>query len=247
MIIIKTEEEIEIMAEAGRIAGLCLKMLGSLVRPGITTKELDKLAEDFIRQHGALPTFKGYAGFPATICASLDNVVVHGIPNNVPLEEGHILSIDVGATYKGFVGDTAATFPVGKVSAQAETLMTVTRDALQVGISTVRPGVRLGDVGFAIETYVKRFGFNVVKDYAGHGVGRRMHEEPTVPNYGIPGRGPVLRKGMVIAIEPMVNIGRSAVVTFPDMRVETEDGKWSAHFEHTVAVTEDGARCLTLV
>ncbi|HHW18365.1 MAG TPA: type I methionyl aminopeptidase [Firmicutes bacterium] len=247
MIILKTDEEIEIMAKAGRIAGECLLVLRDMLRPGITTKELDKAAEEFIRKCGAIPTFKGYMGFPATICTSRNEVVVHGIPDETILEEGDIISIDVGATYMGFVGDTAATFPVGRVSREAERLMEVTREALSRGIAAVREGARLGDIGYAIESYVKKHGYSVVRDYAGHGVGRNMHEDPSVPNYGQPGTGPVMRKGMVIAIEPMVNAGGSEVITYPDLHVVTRDGSLSAHFEHTVAVTGEGARLLTLV
>ncbi len=247
MIVLKSDGEIEIMAEAGKIAGSCLKMLGRLVRPGVSTREIDAAAEAFIRQAGAIPTFKGYQGFPASICTSVNEVVVHGMPGDAVLVEGDIIAIDVGATYKGFVGDTAATFPVGQVSPEAVRLMTVTRDALTKAIDLVREGVRLGDVGCTIEQYVRKYGFGVVREYAGHGVGRQMHESPSVPNYGLPGTGPVLRKGMVIAIEPMVNAGCGEVITLGDMTVVTKDGRLSAHFEHTVAVTGEGPRCLTLV
>jgi methionyl aminopeptidase len=247
MIILKTDDEMAIMAKAGRIARECLLRLGEMVKPGVRTIDLDRFAEEFIRSKGALPTFKGLYGFPATICTSKNEVVVHGVPGDTILEEGDIISIDVGATYQGFVGDTAATFPVGEVSPDALKLIEVTREALERGIDQAVVGARIGDVGHAIESYVKQHGFSVVKDYAGHGVGRSMHERPTVPNYGRPGTGPLLRKGMVIAIEPMVNAGGSAVVTFPDMHVVTRDGSWSAHFEHTVAITEKGPVCLTVV
>jgi len=247
MIILKTDEEIAVMAKAGRIARECLLRIGEMVRPGVKTKDLDRFAEDFIRSQGALPTFKGLYGFPATICTSKNEVVVHGVPGETLLEEGDIIAIDVGATYQGFVGDTAATFPVGEVSPEALKLIEVTRKALELGIEQAVVGNRIGDIGHAIETYVRRHGYSVVKDYAGHGVGRSMHEGPTVPNYGRPGTGALLRKGMVIAIEPMVNAGGSAVVTFPDMHVVTKDGSWSAHFEHTVAITENGPVCLTVV
>jgi methionyl aminopeptidase len=247
MIILKTDDEMAIMAKAGRIARECLLRLGEMVKPGVRTIDLDRFAEEFIRSKGALPTFKGLYGFPATICTSKNEVVVHGVPGDTILEEGDIISIDVGATYQGFVGDTAATFPVGEVSPDALKLIEVTREALERVIDQAVVGARIGDVGHAIESYVKQHGFSVVKDYAGHGVGRSMHERPTVPNYGRPGTGPLLRKGMVIAIEPMVNAGGSAVVTFPDMHVVTRDGSWSAHFEHTVAITEKGPVCLTVV
>jgi methionyl aminopeptidase len=247
MIILKIDEEIAIMAKAGRIARECLLRIGEMIKPGVRTVELDRAAEDFIRSRGALPTFKGLYGFPATVCTSKNEVVVHGTPGDEILEEGDIIAIDVGATYQGFVGDTAATFPVGEVSPDALKLIDVTREALERGIRQAVLGNHVGDIGHAIETYVKAHGFSVVKDYAGHGVGRSMHEGPSVPNYGKPGRGPMLRKGMVIAIEPMVNAGGSDVITFPDMRVVTRDGSWSAHFEHTVAITEKGPVCLTMV
>lgn len=247
MIIPKTQEEIEIMREAGRIAAQCLRMLADMIRPGVTTAELDSAAERFIRERGAVPTFKGYLGFPASICTSVNNVVVHGAPGPRELEEGDIVSIDVGATYKGYVGDTAATFPVGKVSSVAEKLLRVTAESLSRGIDAVRPGGTVGDIGFAVESHVRSFGFSVVREYVGHGVGRSMHEDPPVPNYGRPGEGPVLREGYVIAIEPMVNEGSGDVLTYPDLTVVTKDGKLSAHFEHTVAVVAGGAVILTLV
>jgi methionyl aminopeptidase len=247
MIILKNEQEIELLANAGRVAGLCLKMLGGNVRPGITTAELDRMAEEFIRGMGAIPTFKGYNGFPASICTSVNDVVVHGTPDNRGLEEGDIISIDVGATLNGFVGDTAATFPVGKVSPLAERLIRATQESLYAGIAAAVEGKTLGDVGHAIESVARRHGFTVVRDYAGHGVGRNMHEDPSVPNFGIPGTGPVLRRGMVIAIEPMVNAGGHEVITFRNLKVVTKDGSLSAHFEHTIAVTGGGPRCLTQV
>jgi methionyl aminopeptidase len=247
MIILKTDEELAIMAKAGEIAQGCLLMLGEMVKPGIKTLELDRAAEEYIRRQGALPTFKGLYGFPATICASKNEMVVHGIPGDTILEEGDIIAIDVGATFGGFVGDNAATFPVGEVSSHAMSLIEVTKESLNKGIAQAIIGNRLGDIGHAIESYVKKHKFSVVRDYAGHGVGRAMHESPTVPNYGRPGTGPLLRKGMVIAIEPMVNAGGSDVISFPDMQVVTRDGSWSAHFEHTVAITEKGPICLTVV
>jgi methionyl aminopeptidase len=247
MIILKNEQEIELLANAGRVAGLCLKMLGSKVRPGITTAELDRMAEEFIRGMGAIPTFKGYSGFPASICTSVNDEVVHGTPDSRRLEEGDIISIDVGATLNGYVGDTAATFPVGEVSVLAERLIQATRESLYAGIAAAVEGNSVGDIGHAVESVARRYGFTVVRDYAGHGVGRKMHEDPSVPNFGIPGTGPVLRRGMVIAIEPMVNAGGHEVLTFRNMKVVTKDGSLSAHFEHTVAVTSKGPRCLTEV
>jgi len=246
MIVLKSDEEIETMAKAGELAGLCLKMLGGMVKVGVTTGELDAAAEEFIRSRGGVPTFKGYMGFPASICTSLNDVVVHGIPDETRLQEGDIVSIDVGATLDGFVGDTAATFPVGKVSRQARELMDVTKNALVAGVAAAKDGAHLGDVGSAIDSLVRKRSFSVVEDYAGHGVGRRMHEDPSVPNFGMPGTGALLRKGMVIAIEPMVNAGGPEVISYPNMRVVTRDGSLSAHFEHTVAVTGSGPRCLTL-
>lgn len=247
MIVLKSDSEIEAMAQAGRIAGLCLQMVGSMVAPGMTTRELDASAEDFIRKMGAAPTFKGYHGFPATICASVNEVVVHGTPDGTRLREGDIVSIDVGATYGGFVGDTAMTFPVGKISEEASRLLTATSEALALGIAQVRENGFIGDIGHAIYQHVRKYGFSVVREYSGHGVGRDMHEDPSVPNFGARGSGPLLKRGMVIAIEPMVNVGTWEVVTFPNMRVVTRDGSLSAHFEHTVAVTPEGPRCLTLV
>ncbi|NLA61019.1 MAG: type I methionyl aminopeptidase [Firmicutes bacterium] len=247
MIILKNEQEIELLANAGRVAGLCLKMLGSKVRPGITTAELDRMAEESIRGMGAIPTFKGYSGFPASICTSVNDEVVHGTPDSRRLEEGDIISIDVGATLNGYVGDTAATFPVGEVSVLAERLIQATRESLYAGIAAAVEGNSVGDIGHAVESVARRYGFTVVRDYAGHGVGRKMHEDPSVPNFGIPGTGPVLRRGMVIAIEPMVNAGGHEVLTFRNMKVVTKDGSLSAHFEHTVAVTSKGPRCLTEV
>ncbi|MGI6643068.1 MAG: type I methionyl aminopeptidase [Bacillota bacterium] len=247
MVILKSDKEIEAMAQAGRIAGLCLKFLGSLVRPGITTGELDARAEEFIRSHGAIPTFKGYNGFPGSICTSINETVVHGIPDETLLREGDIISIDVGATFLGFVGDTAATFAVGRVSREAQRLISCTEEALAKGIAAAKEGGYLGDIGYAIESHAAMFGYSVVRDYAGHGVGRKMHEDPCVSNFGVPGTGRRIRIGMVIAIEPMINAGTYEVITYPDMRVVTRDGSLSAHFEHTVAITPEGPRCLTLV
>ncbi len=247
MIVLKTQEDLSIMRMAGQIAGECLAMVGEMIRPGICTQDLDKAAEDFIRSRGAIPTFKGYNGFPCSLCTSINEVVVHGVPGEERLQEGDIISIDVGATFKGFVGDTAATFPVGEVSKEALRLIQVTKEALYTGIQAAQPGAHVGDIGYAIERFVRGQGYNVVKEYAGHGVGRAMHEDPLVPNYGNRKQGAILRPGMVIAIEPMVNIGSSEVITYPDMHVVTKDGSLSAHFEHTVAITEEGPVCLTEV
>lgn len=247
MIILKTAEEIAVLREAGRIVARCLEILAEAIRPGITTGELDAIAEAFIRKSGGIPTFKGYFGYPASICTSPNDVVVHGIPGPRVLKEGDIVSIDVGVTYKGFVGDAAYTWPVGRVSEAARKLLRVTEEALHAGIAQARPGNRLGDISHAVQAHVEAHGFSVVRDYVGHGVGRRMHEEPQVPNFGPPGKGPVLAAGMVLAIEPMVNAGGHEVFTDRDnWTVRTRDGKLSAHFEHSVAITEDGPEILTL-
>lgn len=247
MIILKTAEEIAVLREAGRIVARCLEILAEAIRPGITTGELDAIAEAFIRKSGGIPTFKGYFGYPASICTSPNDVVVHGIPGPRVLKDGDIVSIDVGVTYKGFVGDAAYTWPVGRVSEAARKLLRVTEEALHAGIAQARPGNRLGDISHAVQAHVEAHGFSVVRDYVGHGVGRRMHEEPQVPNFGPPGKGPVLAAGMVLAIEPMVNAGGHEVFTDRDnWTVRTRDGKLSAHFEHSVAITEDGPEILTL-
>lgn len=247
MIILKTAEEIAVLREAGRIVARCLEILAEAIRPGITTGELDAIAEAFIRKSGGIPTFKGYFGYPASICTSPNDVVVHGIPGPRVLKEGDIVSIDVGVTYKGFVGDAACTWPVGRVSEAARKLLRVTEEALHAGIAQARPGNRLGDISHAVQAHVEAHGFSVVRDYVGHGVGRRMHEEPQVPNFGPPGKGPVLAAGMVLAIEPMVNAGGCEVYTDRDnWTVRTRDGKLSAHFEHSVAITENGPEILTL-
>jgi len=234
------------MKEAGRIVWNVHQELAQAVAPGVTTEELDALAESLIRKAGAIPTFKGYQGFPASICASVNEEVVHGIPGKRKLREGDIISIDIGVTYKGYVGDSAYTHPVGEVDPEVRRLLEVTRTALEKGIEQCYPGRRLGDIGHAVQSYVESHGFSVVRDFVGHGVGTRMHEDPQVPNYGSPGTGLVLRPGMVLAIEPMVNAGTWKVRTLPNQwTVVTADGKYSAHFEHTVAITEDGPVILT--
>jgi methionyl aminopeptidase len=247
MIILKSPREIRLMREAGRIAAQCLVELEERIRPGVTTGELAAWAEEFIRSRGAIPTFIGYHGYPAAICTSVNDEVVHGIPGPRRLEEGDILSVDVGATYAGYVGDHARTFPVGRVSAEAARLMQVTREALERGIARAVEGGFLGDIAHAVQEHVEANGYSVVREYVGHGVGREMHEDPQVPNYGPAGRGLRLRAGLVIAIEPMVNAGGHRVYTMPDgWTVRTADGSLSAHFEHTVAVTPDGPEVLTL-
>lgn len=247
MIILKTEEEIGFLREAGRVVARCHEVLGRAIRPGMTTKELDEIAETFIRSAGGVPTFKGYLGYPASICVSVNDEVVHGIPGPRTLVEGDIVSIDAGVTYQGFVGDCAYTWPVGRVSEVVDRLMRVTRESLAAGIAQARAGNWLGDVSHAVQSHVEKHGFSVVRDYVGHGIGRQMHEEPQIPNFGPPGQGPPLEVGMVLAIEPMVNAGGHEVYTGRDRwTVRTRDGSLSAHFEHTVAVTRDGPSILTL-
>jgi methionyl aminopeptidase len=246
VIVRKSHAEIEIIAAAGAILAGCLRTLTDHVRPGVNTRELDELADAYIRERGARPTFKGYRGFPKSICTSPNDMVVHGIPGKFKLRPGDILSLDVGVTHDGFVADAALTVPVGRVSAKATKLMDVTAASLQAGIEHCHPGERLGDISHAVQQVVEAAGFNVVRSLVGHGVGRQMHEDPQIPNFGDPGRGPRLEPGMVLAIEPMVNAGGHEVYVATDgWSIRTADGSLSAHFEHTVAVTEDGPRVLT--
>ena len=247
MIVCRSAAELERMREAGRLVGQVLSDLASLVAPGVTTAELDKMAERRIAEAGAVAAFKGYHGYPATICASINEEVIHGIPSSRRvLKDGDIISIDVGAALHGYYGDSAITLPVGRVSEQAAKLLQATEEALYKAIERVRPGGRISDIGHAVQTHVEKFGFSVVREFVGHGIGQRMHEEPQVPNYGEPGRGPRLAEGMVLAIEPMVNAGRPAVKVLADgWTAVTRDGSLSAHFEHTVAVTSDVPWILT--
>jgi methionyl aminopeptidase len=251
--IIKEDWEIALMRQAGRIVGLGLKLLQERVRPGVSTAELDALFEKHVLDSGAVPTFKGYRGFPASICASINEEVVHGIPSpDRVLKEGDIISLDAGATYKGYVGDAAVTVGVGRISAAAQRLIDTTREALEEAIRVVGPGVGLSKIASAIQTYAERRGYSVVKKYVGHGIGRNMHEEPQVPNYvdGLPLEQfeYILKPGICIAIEPMVNEGTDDVRTLKDdWTVVTKDRKLSAHFEHTIAVTRDGREVLTRV
>ncbi|MCM8710776.1 type I methionyl aminopeptidase [Clostridium sp. SYSU_GA19001] len=248
MIIIKNDNEIEYMRRAGRLVGETLAMLEELIKPGITTAELDKIAEEFIKKHNAKPSFKGYHGFPASICASVNNEVVHGIPANRVLQEGDIISIDCGVILDGFQGDAARTIPVGKISKEAENLIQVTETSFFKGIEKALVGNRLTDISASIQTYVESFNYSVVRDFVGHGIGRNMHEDPEVPNFGRPGRGPKLVHGMVLAIEPMVNIGKYDVrVESNGWTVVTEDGSLSAHYENTVAILKNGPEILTLI
>ena len=246
MIIRKTAEQIERMAAAGALQARCVRMLRSKCQPGVTTAELDEAAERFIEAQGAEPSFKGYRGFPGSICTSPNSMVVHGIPGSYELKRGDVISLDVGVTKDGWVADAAITVPVGPVSAEARKLLDATRGALFAGAEQVRPGNHLGDVSAAIQREVESQGFSIIRSLVGHGIGRDMHEDPQIPNYGEPGRGPQLEPGMVLAIEPMVNAGG------PDIRVGDDnwavysaDGSLAAHFEFTVAVTDDGPRILT--
>ena len=235
------------MRTAGRLVGDVLTELASKVVPGVTTSDLDEIAEKMIAEAGATPAFKGYHGYPATICASINEEVIHGIPSGRRiLNEGDVISIDVGASLNGYYGDSAITLPVGQVSEEAATLLRVTEESLYKAIDCVRPGARISDIGHAVQHHVEAYGFSVVREFVGHGIGQRMHEEPQVPNYGEPGRGPRLAEGMVLAIEPMVNAGKPAVKVLADgWTAVTRDGGLSAHFEHTVAVTADGPWILT--
>jgi methionyl aminopeptidase len=246
MIIRKSEQEIERMARAGVVVADVLALLGERARPGVSTDELDAIAEDYIRAQGGSPTFKGYRGYPAAICTSPNDMVVHGIPGPYTLEEGDLLSVDVGVTLDGFVADSAYTFPIGEVSQDAERLLDAGRAALAAGIDQCRVGHRLSDISHAIQVTTEEQGFSVIRSLVGHGVGRAMHEEPQIPNFGEPGHGPVLSPGMTFAIEPMIAAGDPDVVVHDDeWSISTADGSLSAHFEHTVAITEEGPRILT--
>jgi methionyl aminopeptidase len=247
-IVIKTAKEVEKMRRAGEIVREVLEAVRAMVKPGVTTLELERVAEKLIEERGAKPAFKGYHGFPCVLCTSLNDQVVHGIPSaKTVLREGDILSVDCGAVIDGYYGDSAITIPVGKVAPTTQRLLEVTQKSLERAIETVRPGAMLGDVGAAVQEMVEAEGFSVVKEFVGHGIGTHMHEDPQIPNFGQRGRGVRLREGMVLAIEPMVNAGGDAVRVLKDgWTAVTEDGSLSAHFEHTVAVTKDGAAILTL-
>lgn len=248
MIIIKTDMEIEYMRSAGKLVGETLARLEEVVKPGITTAEIDRIAEEFILKNNAKPSFKGYNGFPASICASVNEEVVHGFPSNRVLQEGDIISVDCGAILNGYQGDAARTIAVGKISPDAQKLIDVTRESFFKGVEHAKVGNRLTDISSAVQVYVEGFGYSVVRDFVGHGIGRDMHEDPEVPNFGRPGRGPKLTHGMVLAIEPMVNIGKYYVKVKPNgWTVVTEDGSLSAHYENTVAILNNGPEILTLV
>jgi len=247
MIHIRTPKEIEIMRQSNRLAAQVLQRLSDAIKPGVTTKELDHLAERLIRAAGATPAFKGYRGYPATLCVSIDEEVVHGIPVSRQLKQGEIVSLDVGVFLNEYYGDAAITVPVGKVSEEAVRLLEVSRQALAKGIEQARDGNRLLDISFAIQSWAEAHGFSVVRDFVGHGIGRNLHEDPQVPNFGPPHTGPRLRPGMVLAIEPMINAGTWEVKVLNDgWTVVTADGRLSAHFEHTIAITEGEADILSL-
>jgi methionyl aminopeptidase len=247
MVTIKSAREIEIMRRSGKITAKVLTDLMKAVRPGMTTGRLDEMAEDGIRAMGGVPTFKGYHGFPGSICASVNDEVVHGIPGDRMLHDGDLLSIDIGTTFEGYVSDSAVTVAVGNIALNARRLLEVTQECLMHGIAQMQSGKHVGDIGAAVQRHAESHGYGVVRELVGHGVGREMHEQPQVPNYGKPGAGPVLRPGLVLAVEPMITEGDRSVQILKDgWTVVTADGKLAAHFEHTIAVTEDGPKILTL-
>ena len=248
MIIGKSRKEIDKMRAAGQLVGSVLRELRRMAVPGVTTLEINDAADKMIRDGGAYPTFKGYNGFPYSICASVNEQVVHGFPSKYELKEGDIFSIDVGATLEGFVGDTATTVPIGNVAEDLVRLIRVAEESLQLAIDKCRAGNHLGDIGHVVQQHAESHGYSVVRDYVGHGIGRRMHEDPQIPNYGKPGKGPKIRTGYVFAVEPMINIGSHHTKTLNDgWTVVTLDGKPSAHVEHTIAVNDEGPEVLTLV
>lgn len=252
MIYIKSDSEIDLMRKSGRVVAVALAKVEEVIKPGITTLELDRIAEEYINSCGAKPSFKGYYGFPSTLCTSVNEEVVHGIPGDRKLQEGDIVSVDCGAVLNGFHGDAARTFPVGKISADAQKLIDVTRESFYEGLKYAKVGSRLFDISHAVQEYAEKHGYSVVRDYVGHGIGREMHEEPAVPNYGKAGRGLKLAKGLVIAIEPMVNMGVYAVKEKYEgcrdiMTVITYDEKLSAHYENTVAILDNGPEILTKI
>lgn len=244
---IKSDTELEYMRSAGKVVADTLAMIQEVIKPGITTAEIDKLVEEFILAQGAIPSFKGYGGFPGSICASVNDVVIHGIPNDTVLVEGDIISVDCGAILNGYHGDAARTFPVGSISKEAQHLIDVTKESFFKGIEKAVVGNRLTDISAAIQKHAESFGYSVVRDFVGHGIGTAMHEDPQVPNYGTAGKGPKLVHGVVLAIEPMINMGNYKVKIKPDgWTVVTSDGKLSAHYENTIAITNDGVEILTL-
>ena len=249
MITRRNEKEIELLRQAGKIVAMTHEYLKPFIKAGISTKKLDEMAEKFILSQGAIPSFKGYGGFPGSICSSINDVLVHGIPNDKHiLKDGDIISIDIGANYKGYHGDSAWTYAVGEVSEEAKELMKVTEESLYRGLEQVKPGNRISDISNAIQTFVEAHGYGVPRDYTGHGVGSNLHEDPIIPNYGIAGRGPKIVPGMVMAIEPMVTLGDYHTRTLlDDWTVKTIDGKITAHYEHTIVVTDEGYEILTKI
>ena len=248
MITIKSESELKLMRISGRVVGQALIELGKRIKPGVTTLDLDKFTYDFFKKNDCVPAFLGYHGYPATICTSVNDQVVHGIPGKRVLEEGDIVGIDIGAFYKGYCGDSARTFGVGKIDPEVKRLLEITFESLNKGIEQCRVGRRISDIGHAVEDYVEKFGFSVVKDYVGHGIGQAMHEEPQVPNYGRPNQGPQIVEGMCLALEPMINMGTDEVKVLEDgWTVVTKDGRFSAHFEDTVAILPEGPENLTRI
>ena len=246
MITLKSPQEIEILRESNRIVAQILASLRDFIRPGVTTKELNRLAERLTREKGATPAFKGYNGYPATLCVSVNEEIIHGIPGPKRLREGDLVSLDMGVRYRGYYGDAAITLPVGKVNQQAKRLLQVTKGALKRAIEVAVPGNRLSDISYAIQSYAEGEGFSVVREFVGHGIGKRLHEDPQIPNYGPPHRGPFLKVGMVLALEPMVNVGTWRAELLSDgWTAVTADGSLSAHFEHTIAITDDGPLILS--
>ncbi len=246
MITLKSAHEIELMRRAGKITAAARALAGEMVKPGVTTQEIDRAVEHFIRKQGAVPSFLHYQGYPASVCISVNDEIIHGIPGSRVLQEGDIVSCDVGAYIGGFHGDCAATFPCGRISPEAQNLIDVTRQSFFEGIRFAKEGCRLYDISAAIQAYVEEHGFSIVREYVGHGVGTQMHEAPEIPNYGHPGRGPRLLRGMTLAIEPMVNAGTAAIRQMPDgWTVRTADGKWAAHYENTILITDGEPEILT--
>ncbi|HBB45045.1 MAG TPA: type I methionyl aminopeptidase [Clostridiales bacterium] len=248
MIYLKTKRQIELMKEACRITKGMLDIVEKNIKPGVSTLELDQIAEDYCRSQGAIPNFKGYGGFPGSICTSINDVIVHGIPKaNVILKEGDIISIDCGAYIRGFNGDAARTFPVGKISKEKQQLIDVTKQSFFEGIKGLKVGDKIGDIGERVQKYAESFGFSVVREMVGHGIGRELHEDPEVPNYGHKGFGPTIENGLCIAVEPMINMGKKEIVIDKDgWTTRTKDGKPSAHYENTLAITDEGVEILTL-
>lgn len=251
MIFLKTDDEIELLRQSNLLVGRALAEVAKLIKPGVTTLELDRVAEEFIRDNGAIPTFKGFPNqfgqpFPGTLCTSVNDQVVHGIPNNIPLKEGDIVSVDCGTYMNGFCGDSAYTFCVGEVAPEIKSLLKVTKEALYKGIENAVHGKRLGDIGAAIQDHCEKHTYGVVREFVGHGIGKEMHEEPPVPNYGKKGSGVLLKSGMCLAIEPMITLGSPQIYMEPDRwTIRTRDGKWAAHFEHTLAVRKGKAEVLS--